>query len=223
MIYEISGFYLIFIYLQIKIDNNKKKNNRTEQKMTDSDFIAGLYNGNHKRLRQLVSMNCISSSTEDIDDCVEEVFVVVVKNVGKIKQHPNKEAWLSMVAKNVTENFNRKFINNLNKAPLYDNEMPVDEYVINKLENERIKKKVAVMRLLGSLSDDYKKIYFLRYSRELSYNKISEITGICLNTVGTKISRLNKLLRSEIEKTVNNNENQGKNEIKQNLDHIYYG
>lgn len=191
--------------------------------MTDSDFIAGLYNGNHKRLRQLVRMNCISSSTEDIDDCVEEVFVVVVKNVGKIKQHPNKEAWLSMVAKNVTENFNRKFINNLNKAPLYDNDMPVDEYVINKLENERIKKKVAVMRLLGSLSDDYKKIYFLRYSRELSYNKISEITGICLNTVGTKISRLNKLLRSEIEKTVNNNENQGKNEIKQNLDHIYYG
>ncbi len=86
MIYEISGFYLIFIYLQIKIDNNKKKNNRTEQKMTDSDFIAGLYNGNHKRLRQLVRMNCISSSTEDIDDCVEEVFVVVVKNVGKIKQ-----------------------------------------------------------------------------------------------------------------------------------------
>ena len=173
--------------------------------MTDSNFIADLYNDNHERLRQIVKMNCISSSTEDIDDCVEQVFVVVVKNVSKIKQHPNKEAWLSMVAKNVTDNFNRKFINNLNKAPLYYNDMPVDEHLINELENERIKKKVAVMKLLGSLSDDYKKIYFLRYSRELSYNKISEITGVCTNTVVNKVSRLNKLLRNEIEKTVKNN------------------
>ncbi len=189
--------------------------------MKDSDFIAGLYNGNHKKLRRLIRLHCISSSTEDIDDCVEDVFAFAVKNISIIKQHHNKEVWLSVVARNITENFNKRFIINLNKTPLYYNDMPYDEYLIDKLENERIKKKFAVIKLIGSLSDDYKRFYFLRYSRGLSYNKISEITGVCPNTVGIKISKLNKLLRNEMKKTVNLSENGAENEIKQSFVHIY--
>lgn len=137
------------------------------------------------------------NNEEDAKDMSQEVFIKVYKNIAKFDENSKFYTWLHRITVNtcIDEIRRRKGKEtnsiddivemdegNLKKQYQSDSKTPEDK-LISKENIENIKAAIS------SLSENHKMLIILRDIQGLSYLEISEITGISLGTVKSRLAR----------------------------------
>ena len=174
--------------------------------MNEGDFLLAkrAANGDESAFEEIVRRNqdlvynlCVSSlrSHHDALDVSQDTFLKAYKALGKYRGDSKLSSWIFSICKNCILDFKRR--NARNDVPLerdedgeggIEIEEPcADAYPEQTAEkNERI---AAVRQAIASLPDEWKELIILREYGDKSYAEISEITGIEIGTVKSRINR----------------------------------
>ena len=139
---------------------------------------------------------------EGSEDAVQEVFVKLWKMNAKLDDYESVEALAVTMVKNLC-------IDQLRRQKFVE---PVDEisfaayYDPEPTPHDKLEKSEAtdtMHRIINDLPGIYRDIIQLRDIEELSYEEISERTGLNINTLRVNLSRARKTVRDEFNKRYN--------------------
>ena len=142
------------------------------------------------------------SNDDDKKDIVQEIFIKAYINIKSFDTKRKFSSWLYRIAHN-------ELVNNLKKKnksflPLFDLDTFSPHYYFNNDNvNEKIDRK-NTMKLIDKCFDElnvkYKEPIILYYLENLSYKEIADVMSIPVSTVGIRIKRAKKIMRSIFEK-----------------------
>lgn len=161
----------------------------------EEEFIKILEN--NKRLIFKVS-NAYCKNSEDRKDLGQEIVFHLWKSYERYNPQYRMSTWIYRIALNVSISFFRR-----NKATRLSG-FPVGEEVFGMLHVDKTHDESDEdLRLLHQFLDELKEIdkaLMILYLEEKNYKEISEILGISESNVGTKISRIKKVLSEKFSK-----------------------
>lgn len=140
----------------------------------------------------------MTRNPQDAQDFVQEAFLKIYRQLGKYKETGTFSSWLYRVAVNhCLDEFRKKRLQTVSGESIEEQltEKNHPEIIFLKKEQQR-----QLERLLAALPDDERLIILLRYTNELSYEEISEVTGISLSTVRNKLHRAKKKMRAVVKR-----------------------
>lgn len=137
---------------------------------------------------------------EDAQDLSQEVFVRVYKKLHTYKSDSQFYTWLYRVAINAGKDYLKKKKWDYSLEPLGDKAFSFSKDHATNPEASVInnEKKELILRALMELSLEQRSIIILRDIQGFSYEEISEILGIAVGTVKSRISRSRKILREKL-------------------------
>ena len=128
------------------------------------------------------------------EDCTQELFVKLVKNVGAFDPTKNFSTWLYSIANNMCKNEYRKKDTRLNHLSMVKDAITSTDAV-----NPDIKRfKMAVHSCTNDLAEDKRTLYILRFQENLSVPQISSILNIPEGTVKSRIFYLMKEMKEKL-------------------------
>lgn len=154
-------------------------------------------------LRSAIRM---TKNKDDADDLVQETFIRAYRFWDKFEQGSNCRAWLFRIMTNM-------FINSYRSKARSSESVSVDQLDDNFIYGRLSLKKTAVdpekeyfSRILGdevkkaidALPDDFRLVIVLSFLEEFSYQEISDILGLQLGTVKSRLHRGRKALQSKL-------------------------
>lgn len=142
----------------------------------------------------------ILSSDDDAKDAVQTSFIKAYRNLNSYNSRLKFSSWIYRIVHNESLNMikkNKKYITT--NKDLIMKLIPSDELTeIEKLNKKEISK--MVMNNIDQLPLNYKEALTLYYLQEKSYQEISDILRIPLNTVKTRLRRSKNALKQLIER-----------------------
>lgn len=184
------------------------KNNKETNNLTDEEIVKSVRNGNlnsfrliiqryQNKLSRYIKSLLISSTKEEIEDILQEVFILAYKNINSFNLNLKFSTWIYRIAHNHTINYSKKQKNknlNFNIDDLDDMENLLISDIDIKGELELEHAKMELKKALANLDLKYRSVLILKYFEDKSYDEISDILKIPRNTVGTFINRGKKKL-----------------------------
>jgi RNA polymerase sigma-70 factor (ECF subfamily) len=182
------------------------------QKISDEKLVEIIREKNQELFEQIVAryqnkiysyISRLIGNREEAEDLTQEVFVKVFKNLYGFDIKRKFSSWIYRIAHNEAVNYIKKKsyfkILSIEQNEFLQNTMSTTENLVeNIIKKENAKK---IRELLGKLSFKYKEVLVLRYLEEKSYDEISDILRMPVNTVGTLINRakgqLEKIVKKE--------------------------
>ncbi len=130
----------------------------------------------------------------DIDDLLQEVFVVVHRRLHEYEPRQRFESWLRVICVNVVRNYRRSE----RRRPIVSMaEPPEDAMPGGQEENlERTQMRRTLLRLLDALPDEQRLVVVLSDIEELSVKEIAEIAGCPMKTVYSRLYAARTTLRA---------------------------
>lgn len=159
----------------------------------------------HEKIVYNVALRMMNHS-EDAKDISQEVFIKAYRSIANFDERSTFSTWIYRITVNtcIDEMRKRKGKQNLS----LDNELEDEEGTWKQEVADdgdtpeetlmRKEEKNEITMALNAISQDYKTVFILRDVRGLSYEEISEITGLALGTVKSRISRARNHLKEEI-------------------------
>ncbi|EYE89211.1 DNA-directed RNA polymerase subunit sigma [Fervidicella metallireducens AeB] len=136
---------------------------------------------------------------EDARDVTQDVCLKIYKSIEKFQGNSKISTWIYRITYNTCIDYlkKKKAEISFEEASKFeiDNEYRV-ESIVEKNEIKNIIKK-CILRL----SNDHRTIIILRDINGLSYQEISEILGLEIGTVKSRINRAREALKNELTKT----------------------
>ncbi|OWR30183.1 RNA polymerase subunit sigma-24 [Saccharibacillus sp. O23] len=133
---------------------------------------------------------------QDAEDLSQDTFVRAYRRLGELRERERFAAWLYSIAVNAMKDFAKK------KRPIAAGETGMPEP-----RNEDTPEKLLlaeemrrdVHRMLEALSEQERLILLLRYTNELSYEEIADMTGLRLGQVRNRLHRAKKKLHRNMQ------------------------
>lgn len=155
-------------------------------------WFLGLFESYESKLLRFVFR--MVKNNEHAQDIVQDTFIKAWKLYDLEKNGPI-EAWLYTVARNATYDFLRKQKKVKNSSEdllqeIADPQLAADEKIADS-ENKQ-----QFLKFFDELTDIQKEVLQLKFGEELSYNQISQATGMSANHVGVFIHNVMKKLKS---------------------------
>lgn len=135
----------------------------------------------------------------DVEDVVQETFIVAMKKMSRFNEQSHPKTWLISIARNIViDTYRRRKVWERIKVFVshrqeFSNELEVQ--IIAKQDN------IQLYKAIHRLSPQYKEIVILRGILELSSKEVSEIVRSNVNRVNVmfhrSLKRLNELLEEE--------------------------
>ena len=134
---------------------------------------------------------------DELEDVLQEVFIKAYRNLFDFKVERKFSSWIYRIAHNEAVNHLKKYkkeVINLDAEELeiVDKNMELTEIV------DRVILKDKLTDLLLTLEQKYRDPLVLYFFEQKTYEEISDILQIPINTVGTLISRGKQLLKKLI-------------------------
>lgn len=145
---------------------------------------------------------------QEAEDISQEVFLKVFKQLKKCKDKETIKTWIYTITYNTCIDLIRKNKNQQNISIFKNqNENDNNDAYIKIESNEYTPEKQVIIKeevknlenALNKLDDVSRTIVFLRDVKELSYNEISQITGINIGTIKSRLSRSRNQLKNFLE------------------------
>jgi len=144
----------------------------------------------------------MSGSYHDAEDISQETFLQVYKKLKEFKIGLKFHTWLYTIALNICRNKLKREsilkVVSLDKSieiedgeviwEIPDKSASPEEILIQKEERKRIGEMVHALPL------KYRSVFLLRYTEGLTYEEISQVTGLPLGTVEVRLFRARKIL-----------------------------
>jgi len=166
-----------------------------------SEFFGILVKRYEEKMRRYAQR--FFSDNEDRKDIVQDIFIKAYINIKSFDAERKFSSWLYRIAHN-------ELVNNLKKKnniflSLFD--FDLDTFFPQSSSeddpNEKIDKKnmsKLISECLDELPDKYKEPITLYYLEELSYKEIADVMSIPTSTVGIRIQRAKKLMKTIFQK-----------------------
>lgn len=176
--------------------------------LQDRALIEDILNGQKEKFALLMNkysaniygVLCgMGSGEQDTQDLTQETFIQAYRKLAHHQRDRSFAAWLYRIAVNLLkEKGRRKIVRQeaVNGQHMDSQRMDGDTPEKHYLRKER---QAELSRLIGQLSDDYRLVLLLRYTNELSYEEIGEITGLPLNKVRNCLYRAKQGLKKRME------------------------
>jgi RNA polymerase sigma-70 factor, ECF subfamily len=144
----------------------------------------------------------------EAEDVSQEVFVTIFKAIDRFRAESKLSTWVYRIAVNHAKNRlkylarrradRRTSLDDVSEGELYRaagslNPRPDHLAMGHELE-------VLVQQAMGSLNDDYRLILVLRDIDTLSYEEITEITGLPMGTVKSRLHRARSALKEALDR-----------------------
>lgn len=182
------------------------------KKLSDEKLVEIIREKDQELFEQIVAryqnkifsyINRLIGNREEAEDLTQEVFIKVFKNLYGFDTKRKFSSWIYRIAHNEAVNHIKKKsyfrILSIEQNEFLQNTMSTTENLIEKIIKKENAKKIR--ELLDKLSFKYKEVLVLRYMEEKSYEEISDILRMPVNTVGTLINRakgqLEKIAKNE--------------------------
>lgn len=124
-------------------------------------------------------------NASDAEDALQETFIRLIKNSGKIKDNDHVKPWLICVSKNICRDMLKKH-SRFAEVPLSGMEISEDSIL-------------DIGYMVQSLSPKYKLPLYLHYFEGMTYNEISASLHISVSAVKSRIYRARQELKLIIE------------------------
>lgn len=146
-------------------------------------------NGYYAMLCRFAAMQI--GNTYEAQDIAQEVLCRFLATNAEFEDEKRERAWLFKVAKNLCRDYwrspwHRRMVPFPSEMLLYDG---IEENALQKESDERIL--TAVLKLPFK----YRQVIHLYYYEDMSAKEISDVTGIKISTVQTRLSRGRELLK----------------------------
>jgi RNA polymerase sigma-70 factor (ECF subfamily) len=151
---------------------------------------------------------------QDANDCAQETFIKVFKSIKKFRFESAFSTWLYRIAINTCKNriksseyrWKKKTVSleisngskNGNPCPEIANGSPTPVMALEKKE-----KMMRIQKAINSLPEEQNQVVVLRDIQGLSYQDISDITGLNLGTVKSRLARARIELKNKLKPLVN--------------------
>lgn len=185
---------------------------------SDEDLMEYFQNGKELAFNELVNRykdrlhNFLYRYTHDHQDCedlVQETFLRVHKSKASYERIARFSTWMYTIALNLAKSLYKKKQRmlkvSIHKDPddsesrellIEDSSILPDEILHQKLSMEELQK------ALDALPDEFREVVVLRDIKELTYEEISDATGIPMGTVKSRINRGRSQIQHMIEEYV---------------------
>lgn len=139
----------------------------------------------------------ILGNQEDAKDVSQEVFIKVYRKINTFQGESEFFTWLYRITLNAAKDFTKKKKVHLSVNELNDSghELPQDKGSNPEAVFVKVERKDAILKALMEIKEDQREIIVLRDIQGLSYEEISNILGIELGTVKSRINRARTRLR----------------------------
>ena len=144
----------------------------------------------------------ITGNAEDARDVSQEAFIKAFKNFESYDESSAFSTWLYRIAVNTAIDYIRK--------RKKENSISFEDYIVDEKNQkgdsgleEKVISKEGVKNIISAvnmLDDEFKTVVVLRDMEGMDYKEISDITGLPLGTVKSRLSRGRGKLRQMIEK-----------------------
>jgi len=135
-----------------------------------------------------------TSSKEIAEDITSDVFFSALNNIQKFKLQNNfsVQAWFYKIANNKVIDYYKK---NKNTSEIWDYlNLWVIDNIWENIDNKN--KLIEVFNLLKDYKKEHREIFTLRIWDGLSYNEISQITGLTVSNCKKIVSRILKIINA---------------------------
>lgn len=123
---------------------------------------------------------------DEVDDIVQDVFLVAYKNLHTLRDRNAVGGWLAMIARNRTTEF-------------YRQAKPAEELPENLTRNDAPRAEAReILSAIRSLPDAYRETLVLRLVEGMTGGEIAEQTGLTAESVRVNLHRGMKLLREKL-------------------------
>ncbi len=129
----------------------------------------------------------VLKSTDDAEDAVQEAFLKYIRRRPDFKSSEHEKAWLIRVTINISKNMLRS---------AERNNLPVCEDILSDRIDEAQNTVNEVLESVLALKEKYRIVIHLYYYEEYSLKEIASILHLPLATVGTRLSRGRKILKT---------------------------
>jgi RNA polymerase sigma-70 factor (ECF subfamily) len=184
------------------------------EKLSDEQLINYFQGGNQDAYAEIVKrykdrlVNFIYRYIGNYDECediVQDTLVKVYVSKHLYKEIAKFSTWIYTIAINLakTKAIKKRRYSILSLSSAYDDsekdfDIP-DEVYSPETEADSKFQDEYIQKALGSISENYRKLVILRDVEDFSYEEISEMTGLPMGTVKSRINRgrekLQKLLK----------------------------
>ena len=148
----------------------------------------------------------------EANDCAQEIFIKVFKSIKKFRFESSFSTWLYRIAINTCKNKLKSSAYRWKKrtVSLENPESSQEGCRSYEIRNgspspaNELEKKEKIMRIqkaVNSLPPEQNRIIVLRDIQGLSYQEISDITGLKLGTVKSRLARARLELRNKLNRT----------------------
>jgi RNA polymerase sigma-70 factor (ECF subfamily) len=163
---------------------------------TSEAAVPTLAPSDERRFRQIVGANldfiwrCLRRMgipSGDVDDAVQQVFLVVASKLGSIAQG-SERAFLFATASRIAAN-SRRSVHRRDQA---HNQLMQADWAHDPSQEEltdQLRARALMDRVLAEMPDDLREVFVLFELEELSVAEVSELLAIPLGTVGSRLRR----------------------------------
>jgi RNA polymerase sigma-70 factor (ECF subfamily) len=201
--------------------NNRTKKSSTPSR-TDTVLIRAVQAGDMGAFDELVLKHkdrlfnlvfWFLGDYQDANDCAQETFIKVFKSINKFRFESAFSTWLYRIAINTCKNrikssayrWKKKTVSleisngskNNNPCSQIVNGSPTPVIALEKKE-----RMIQIQKAINSLPEEQNQVVVLRDIQELSYQDISDITGLNLGTVKSRLSRARLELKNKLKQLV---------------------
>ena len=168
----------------------------------EMNFISELITDNRVNLQRYVTHIYPAMSIADIEDCLQELYLLSYDKYDDLFAHSNKIGWLFTSLKNIASNLYRKN-KNTNSVPIeiaeyelsyeYFNSDTTFDLILQSISEDEI-----IRYLINHLSTQEQAIYKMKYVDEKDNAHIAENLNIKENAVRARCSDIRKKVRGII-------------------------
>jgi len=146
---------------------------------------------------------------QDANDCAQETFIKVFKSIKKFRFESAFSTWLYRIAINTCKNKIKSTVYRLKKITVSletsnasKNGNPFSEMVNGSptpvMALEKKERMMRIQKAINSLPEEQNQVVVLRDIQGLSYQDISDITGLNLGTVKSRLARGRLELKNQL-------------------------
>jgi len=141
------------------------------------------------------------SNKEIAEDLTQETFIKVYLNIKSLKVQGNVTSWIFTIATNTVRDWFRKYAKK--------QELPFDEKIEVETSKEELTSKYIddtylreeVLKSLDKIKPLYRSVLLMHYFYEQSYEEISGVLNLPVNTVKTYVRRAKQSLKEIIDQS----------------------
>ena len=176
---------------------------------SDIELIEGYISGEAEFLDVLIKRYLpmvynfvlrLSGRSADAPDIVQDIFVKVWRKIESFDREKNFKTWLFTIAHRTVIDWFRKKKEKIFSALSGEEDLPFEDSLIDAepLPDEifsRAEERESLRRLISRLPEKYQTVVYLKYDEELTFEEISQVLEVPLNTVKSQYRRALLLLK----------------------------